>query len=215
MAKSLARVFKPWLILGTVILLLAVGVALALGASKIFPGLLPFTSVSESHDSQVIQSVTRTEQIALVSLGIQGISQQKGASKFYGVTVPGSERRTMLQYGFEAKLGVDGKDVTIKSAGEGAYVITVPRFIFIGHDNEKFETVIDENGALSWTTPEIDTAKMISGILSDSGKQEYIAKNEDLLKDQTKAFYGNIVRAIDPKAEVTFDFGAEGAAVQD
>lgn len=214
MAKSIARMFRPWLILGAVILLLAGGVALTLGAAKVFPALLPFTSVSESHDSQVIQSVTRTEQIALVSLGIQGISQQHGASNFYGVTIPGSERRTLLQYGFDAKLGVDGKDVTIKSTTEGAYVITVPRFIFVGHENEKFETVIDESGALSWTTPEIDTAKMISGILNDKGKQEYIAKNEDLLKDQAKAFYGNIVHAIDPKAEVTFDFGVEGAAVQ-
>ena len=125
---------------------------------------------------------------------------------FLGAEVPGSERATFIQYGFDAKLGIEGKDVKLVQAGENDYVISIPEFIFIGHTNESFKLVTEDNGVLSWVTPEIDTAEMISGILNDGDKDKYVASNVETLKDQARAFYAGIVAGIDPAITVRVEF---------
>ena len=66
-------------------------------APRLFPSLAPFASESESTDSRIIESVSRKEQVVLLSLGIQGISEKNGKSTFLGVDVPGSTRASFLQ----------------------------------------------------------------------------------------------------------------------
>jgi len=166
-------------------------------------------SQSESRNTQVINSITREEQIVLLGLGIQGISATTGNSTFLGVTIPGSERASFLQYSFNAKLGVEGKDVQIATKGEKGLLISIPRFIFIGHSNESFQTVVETNGVLSFTTPEIDTAEVITNVLNGEAKSKYIASNDEILRDQAKAFYTGIINAIDPTITVEFEFGQQ------
>jgi hypothetical protein len=125
------------------------------------------------------------------------------------VTIPGSERASFLQYSFNAKLGVEGKDVQIAPKGEKGLLISIPRFIFIGHSNESFQTVVETNGVLSFTTPEIDTAEVITNVLNDGAKSKYIASNDEILRDQAKAFYTGIINAIDPTITVEFEFSQQ------
>lgn len=113
-----------------------------------------FGSESESTDTRVIQSIKRKEQVVLLSLGIQGSSERTEKSIFLGVEVPGSDRATFMQYSFNAKLGMDGRDVRIVTVGEKKYRISIPEYTPIGHSDEDFRLVAENNGVLSFITPE-------------------------------------------------------------
>lgn len=167
----------------------------------------PGGTQAETVHTQVVAAIERTEQVSLVSLGIQGIEKTSGSTTFFGVVVPGSERTKFLQYAFDAKLGLDGGHVVIKQDSEKQFTITISEFTFIGYDNMHFELATESNGVLSWVTPEIDTAAMANSIMSTETKQKYIDANRELLRDQAESFYGGIIKAVDPTIDVTFDFG--------
>ena len=120
--------------------------------------------------------------------------------------VPGSGRASFIQYGFNAKLGIDGQEVKIKQTAEDAFLVSIPEFIFIGHDDVNFKAAAVNNDILSWTTPEIDTVEMINNVLNDETKQQYIDSNEEVLRDQAKAFYTGIITSIDSTIVVNFEF---------
>lgn len=161
---------------------------------------------SEARNTQVINSITRQEQVVLLSLGVQGISERKDQSKLFGADIPGSERVSFVQYNFDAKLGIEGEEVTIEQTGEDEFLVTLPEIIFIGHDNESFRLVAENNGALSWVTPDIDSVEMINDILDDDAQDQYIDDNEQILRDQAMAFYSGIIKSIDPDIVVDFEF---------
>lgn len=187
--------------------LVAAVVLLAFGADKIFSGLSIFESNSETSHTQIINAVERKEQVVLLSLGIQGISEKSaGRSAFFGVEIPGSERASFIQYTFNAKLGIEGKDVDIEQTADGDYLVQIPEFKFIGHDNVSFQLVAENNGVLSWVTPEIDSLEMVNNILSADDQEQYIASNEEMLRGQAEAFYSRIITSIAPAAQVSFDF---------
>ncbi|MBO3089674.1 hypothetical protein [Cellulomonas dongxiuzhuiae] len=183
-----------------------VGALLAYGVMRAFPDLSLFDTGSQDRDAEIVSSITREEQVVLLSLGIQGIVEQSQTGSFLGVDVPGSERSSFVQYGFNAKLGIEGSDVRIARAGEDELVISVPEFVFIGHDDETFRTVVEDNGVLSWVTPQIDTAEMINSILDEGGQDQYIDENQEILEDQARAFYTAIVTSIDPTTALRFEF---------
>ena len=199
MAKMFGRVVVP-------AVALIVGVALALGAMQFLPGLSAFRSTSESRNTQVINAIQREEQIVLLSLGIQGISERKEGRQFFGVDIPGANRAAFLQYNFKAKLGLEGADVQIEPVGENMYRIALPAFKFIGHDDVNFRMAAEENGVLSWITPEIDTVETINQILNDEAQTQYVEDHREVLEDQAMAFYSGIIRSVDPDAEGVLDF---------
>lgn len=170
-------------------------------------GLLsPFGINSESHDSQVITAIERTQEVSLLSLGIQGIKEEKESATVFGTNIPGTGESVFLQYNFKAKLGIDGAKVKVTKTGEKAYLITVPEFIFIGHAKPTFKVAVEDGGVLSWATPDIDKLKMVNEILHDDGQQKYLADHEDFLADQTKVFYTSLITSIDPDAVTKFEF---------
>jgi hypothetical protein len=190
---------------------LVVGAAVAIGAMAMLPGREAFGSKSESRNTQIINSITREEQVVLVSLGIQGLKSKEEKGQVFGFDIPGSERAVFLRYSFTAKLGLEGKDVKVTPTGEKQLLVSIPEFIFIGHANEDFEIAVQKDGALGWMSPSIDPAQMVTEILNDEARLEYVKSHDGLLRDQAKAFYGNIIRAIDPTLDVQFEFRAGGA----
>ena len=204
MQQSSSKSAAKWLF--ATVALVVVAALLAYGAIKAFPDLSPFSSTAESRNTQIINSITREEQVVLLSLGIQGISEQTERGSFLGMDIPGSGRATFVQYAFHAKLGIDGRDVRITQTDEANFVVSIPEFIFIGHDKESFETVVENNGVLSWTTPEIDTVEMINEILDDEAQDQYVDSNMEVLEDQARVFYSAIVTSIDPSIALTFEF---------
>ncbi|GIG41430.1 hypothetical protein [Cellulomonas phragmiteti] len=187
-------------------------VAVCLGALVTYVAMTAFSrfslvgSASEERDTRVVTSVTRQEQVVLLSLGIEGIAEQTERGSFLGMDIPGSGRSSFVQYGFNAKLGIEGKDVRIVPTGEGKFRISVPEFIFIGHDDESFRTVVEDNGVLSWVTPQIDVVEMINTILDQDAQSEYVEANTEILQDQARVFYTGIVQGIDPTIELEFEF---------
>ncbi|MFT3942988.1 MAG: hypothetical protein QM705_04090 [Ancrocorticia sp.] len=161
---------------------------------------------SERKSEQIIKSISREEQIALVSLGIQGIDKQSSNAKLFGKKVAGTDREVLIQYGFDAKLGVEGKDVKIAEVDENKLRVTIPEFIFIGYDNLNFEVAAENNGILSWTTPEINEVDMVNTILNDDAKTKYVKSNQDLLKEQTEFFYSSIITSADPDIQLEFEY---------
>lgn len=188
-----------------VLVTLLAGGALLFGLQNLFPNLSPFQTTSASRNTQIINAIERKEEVVLLSLGIQGISERTAGSKLFGVDVPGSNRAMFLQYSFNAKLGLEGKDVKIDRSGDHRYRLSVPGFKFIGHDNVSFKMAAENNGVLSWATPQIDPVETINQILNDEAKSQYLTANQQILTDQAKAFYTGIIRSVDPSAEVTFD----------
>ncbi len=191
-------------------LVIVVVVAGALGAGAFGTSSTPAPPVdttSTSRNTQVINAIEKIDEVALVSLGIQGIMEKTQTATIFGMEIPGSGRALYLQYAFTAKLGVDGGEVGIRQGDTpDEFVISIPRFIFIGHDDVKFKLAVENNGVLSFMTPEIDEFEVVNEILNDGSKKEYVNSNEDTLRAQAKSFYTSIIKGIDPKLDVDFDF---------
>jgi hypothetical protein len=199
---------STWLAVVLAVCLVGAGALVGLVATGGLPGL--FAVNSESRSSQVVNSITREQQVVLLSLAIQGIEEKKQNREFVpGFVVPGSERAVFMMYSFKAKIGLEGRDVKVSPKGDNAFLVIVPDFVFIGHSDEQFRLAAQENGLLSWaTTPEIDREEMVNTILNDGAQRTYIDSNREILQSQTKVFYTNIIHGIDPNIELTFDFGS-------
>jgi hypothetical protein len=209
----LIKLFKARVLLWPVLLIIVLvvagtGAAFASGALNALALSSLFTSSSHERDSQVVQSVTRLQEVALLSLHIEGISKHESNGEIFGVAVPASEKTTLIQYKFDAKLGIDGSQVTIEPTGPGSFRVTIPQFIGIGFDKPAFEDPLESSNALGWlATPAVQT-RMVNNILSDENKQKYISQNEAALKEQAKVFYSGLIASIDP--EITVDFAFAG-----
>jgi hypothetical protein len=99
-----------------------------LAAIQFLPKLDPFGIERSNRNSQIIESVSREEQVALVSMGIQGIQEEtsSGTLPFLETVIPGSQRATFAQYSFTANLGGDGEDVRIEETGEDSFHVSIP-----------------------------------------------------------------------------------------
>ncbi|MGB3374235.1 MAG: hypothetical protein WBA87_03750 [Microbacterium sp.] len=210
--------FKARVLIWPLVLLIA-----AIAAGGVFlvvkgPTILSALGIStQESSSQVITSITRTEEVSLLSLGIQGIDSKKtkGKDPFFGMELPGTERATFIQYEFKAKLGFDAKHVKIKALDDNAYRVSIPQFIFIGHSDIKLELIADTSGGLSAFTPEIKQLDMANKVLSDKEQSKYIADNEETLREQAEFFYTRIVSAIEPEATLEFEFAGDPSAAAD
>lgn len=162
----------------------------------------------KSTNTQVVRSVRMEEQVVLMSLGIQGLTEEKRNSTVLGKDIPGTGRSVFIQYSYRAKLGIEGDEVRVEQTGDKQYLVTIPEFVFLGHSDEDFKTVVEDNGMLSWVTPDIDTAAVITKVLNDEAKQQHVDDNHALLEDQARNFYTGIIHGIDPEIEVDFKFRA-------
>src|SRR6478735_6661141 len=108
-----------------------------------------FGSSSSERDSQVVQAVTRVQEVALLRLHIEGIDRHESNGEIFGVAIPASEKTTLLQYRFDAKLGVDGSKVKIERTGPESLRVTIPESKFIGFDNLVFEDALERGNPLS------------------------------------------------------------------
>ncbi len=172
-----------------------------------------FTGEPSTKSSEVIKYVLPQQEVALASLRIEGLERADSDGDLFGipgVPLPASGRLVYIEYEFDAKLGIDGAAVIITQDGESAYTVSIPEFIFIGHSNEHFSDPIENNGILSWLTKEISQTEMVNNILSAEKKDEYVANSLQVLKDQSTAFYGSIIRSVDADATLTFEF-ADGS----
>lgn len=164
---------------------------------------------TETVNTQVTNAIDRTGEVALMSLGVQGIERRTDKATFFGMDVPGSERALFLQYEFTGKLGLDGEDVRIEQTADKKYTIRIPKFIFIGFSDPHFQVAVENNGVLSWTTPAIDTTDMTNRILSEESLQAHVTSNREPLTEQAEAFYGGIIAGVDPDIELDFQFDAQ------
>ncbi|MET3809409.1 hypothetical protein [Arthrobacter sp. UYEF3] len=201
-----ARVLLWPLLLITVLVVAGTGAAFAFGGLNALAISSLFTSSSNERDSQVVQAVTRVQEVALLSLHIEGVTRHESNGEILGVAIPASEKTTLIQYKFDAKLGVDGSQVKIEPIGPKSFRVTIPQFIGIGFDNPVFEDPLESNNALSWLTPPAVQTRMINNILSDENKQKYITQNAVALKEQAKVFYSGIIASVDPEITIDFEF---------
>ncbi|MGV0350223.1 hypothetical protein ACUY2G_04740 [Corynebacterium guaraldiae] len=195
--------------LSTTLIALVVLLSLACAGLGVYAVRQPqevYTAPVESTNSQVINAVEREEQVVLLSLGIQGLTEKSSAGQVFGVRVPWTGRTQFVQYSYKAKLGIEGKDVSVTETGEHSYTVHIPDFIFIGHTDEEFKTAVENNGVLSWTTQPLDAASTVSDVLSADKKRKDINDNRELLEDQARSFYEGIIRGVDSEAQVTMEF---------
>lgn len=186
---------------------LLVGVVVAVGALFVFRApIASWIGQTTDKNTQIVNAVTRTQEVALVTLGIEGIEERKTEDgQLLFLSIPNS-RATFVRYSFDAKLGINAEGVKIDEQPDGSFVVRIPSFIVIGLDNQHVETAVESNDVLSWTTPEIDKDEIYNTIFGDDVEAEYLSKNDELLQDQTRAFYSTIVHAIDPDVVVEFEF---------
>lgn len=190
-----------WIVAG----LLALALVLGLFAPSNFLSHA-FTSSTESRDTSVVTSITREETVVLMSLGVQGLMEENTSRALLGVEIPWSDRTTFLQYSFTAKLGIDGKEVAIERVADDEFLISIPEFVFVGHSDVEVKVAVEDNGTLSWITPEIDGVEMVNEVLNPDAEREYLGANTELLQEQAATFYRGIVTSVDPEATVEFEF---------
>lgn len=185
----------------------AIGITAGMALVASFPSLGEIFGVEEeSSSTEVIQGVREIEEVALVSLSVQGIETRRANSQVFGIDVPGTGRVTFIQYSFDAKLGVDGADVEIEEKGENAFLVTMPEFIFIGYDQPRFEEPIEANGVLSWVTTDFEDLEIANEVLDDDAQREYLVQQHETLQEQAEAFYRSLILSIEPEATIEFDF---------
>ena len=201
-----ARVLLWPLLLITVLVVTGTGAAFAFGGLNALALSSLLTSSSNERDSQVVQAVTRVQEVALLTLHIEGLARHESSGEILGVAVPESTKTTLIQYKFDAKLGIDGSQVKIEPTGPESFRVTIPRFIGIGFDDPVFEDPLESSNALSWLTPPAVQTRMMNNILSDENKQKYITQNEAALKEQAKVFYSKIIASVDPEITIGFEF---------
>lgn len=187
-----------------VILLILVVAGIAAFAGLTLGKMLGAT---EERDVQVVRSVIGEEQVILLTAGLSDIKEERDNQDFFGLfDIPFSERAVFLRYDFDAKFGIEGKDVEIEPLGDKAYRITIPSFQFLGYDEPEFSVATEANGILSWATPEIDTLQATEELLTDAAVAEHIDGFRPLLEEQAATFYSRIVSGIEPDATLTFAF---------
>ena len=203
--------FKVRVLLWQVLLLIVVlvgGAAAAFASGGLNALALKslFSSSSSERDSQVVQAVTRVQEVALLSLHIEGVTRHESNGEILGVAIPASEKTTLIQYKFDAKLGVDGSQVKIEPTGPKSFRVTIPHFIGIGFDKPKFEDALERSNPLGMLAAPAIQSRMTNNVLSDENKQKYVTQNAAALKDQAKLFYTGIIANVDPEITVDFEF---------
>lgn len=166
----------------------------------------PLGIQSESHDTQVINAIERTQEVSLLRLSIEGLTDEDRSAAIFGQSIPGTGEKVFLRHSFDAKLGIDGAQVEVTKTSANVYLISVPEFDFIGYAEPSFEVATEDSGVLSWVTPDIDKLEMVNEILNDEAQQAYLASNQDLLEEQTEVFYDSLITSIDPAIVTTFEF---------
>lgn len=161
---------------------------------------------TKASDTQVINAIERQERVVLLSLGVQGIADNTITSQFLGYDVPGTSKALFLKYNYRAMLGIDGKKVKVSKTGDHEFKVQVPEFEFLGNSDISFQKAVEQNGLISWVTPDVDVSKMVNEILNSSARQKYLSDNEDLLKEQCQSYYNGLVKSIDSEAKIVFDF---------
>ncbi|MGO3528793.1 hypothetical protein [Glutamicibacter arilaitensis] len=198
------KIYKGLLNTVGVLLLMAIGGVLALATAHFYSN--PFDLLSQKRNTEITHSLQREEQVVLLSLGVQEIENTSQDKTFFDFKIPGTTRTSHVQFSFDAKVGIEGEDVKVEEAGNNRYIVSIPEFIFIGHENLNVKLINEENGVLSWVTPDIDQNEMLQKVLSDELQDEHIEKNEDTLREQAPSFYKRIVEGIDPSATLEFKY---------
>lgn len=190
---------------GVMVLLAAAVVAFVAGRSM---SLIadPISTEVTKDTREVIMAVERREEIVLLSTATEGLHTVQSEGRIFKWPLPRSVRTNILQYSFNAKLGIDGRDVSIREISEDQFRVTIPEFKTIGFSEPKFKTVHRSDGVLSFVTEDIDTAAAVTEILNDETRQEHIDSNRDLLQDQARLFYSDLIRAIDEDVTLQFEF---------
>lgn len=166
-----------------------------------------FFGATEERDTQVLRSITREQQVILLTAGITEIKEERENQSFFELfDIPGSERVMFVRYEVDAKFGIEGDDVAVARTGENAFRVTMPEFIYLGYANPRFETATEANGLLSWTTPAIDKFSFVEEELSDEAVVTHIEGFRPVLEEQARAFYTNIITSIAPDAAIEFVF---------
>lgn len=163
-------------------------------------------TVKTDKDSLTVKSLSKEKQIVLVNLGLSEILNEEKSSQLFGKNIVGTSRKKFIQASFDAKLGLNGKDVDITKDGKNSYLITVPKFIFIGYSNPNFKLLDEHNGVFSSFTSDINESDMINKVLNGKSKKKYLTKYDDLLRQSTKEFYRGIVQNTNPEAKLSFKF---------
>ena len=212
MTTTPAPVRKKGTRLWAKLLLIAVILAVIAGAALISFTVGKFFGANESRDTQVIRSIKGEEQVILVTAGMTDVKEERedGLNIALGdwdlFTLPGSERSVLIRYEYDAKFGIEGKDVQIRQTGDNAYTVSIPEFIYLGYANPDLSIANEKNGLLSWTTPEIATDEVFEELLTQPAVEAHIDGFRPLLEEQAETFYSRIVEAIDPAIELTFEF---------
>lgn len=171
-----------------------------------------FFGAQESRDTQVIRSIKGEEQVILLTAGMTDVKEEKADGLKLAIgdlqlfTLPGTERSLLVRYEYDAKFGIEGKDVDIQPTGKDSYLVMIPKFIYLGYANPDLSVAGEKNGALSWTTPEIDKSAVFEQILTDQVMNEHIEGFRPVLQQQAETFYTRIVNAIDPSIQLQFEF---------
>lgn len=193
------------LLVVVILAVVAVAALVSFNIGKIF-------GATESRDTQVIRSIKGEEQVILVTAGMTDVQEEREDGLDFAIgdwdlfTLPGSERSVLVRYEYDAKFGIEGKDVEISQTGDNAYLITIPKFIYLGYANPDLSVADEKNGLLSWETPEIDTTEVFEELLSEQAVEQHIEGFRPVLEEQAKLFYSKIVHAIDPAITLDFQF---------
>jgi len=160
------------------------------------------------HEQEVIVQIEDIGEVALLKLSVCDIFDQTNHTDFFGHKLIGSEKTKFIRTSFNAKLGINSRDVRLREmeriGNTRSFQFTIPEFVFIGYDNFHSEVAFEKKGALSWTNSEIDSTEMINKILGEDNQKEYLQENIDLLKESCESFYSSFVRSLVPDAYLSF-----------
>lgn len=161
---------------------------------------------SRSTQTEVVKSVEFSQDITLMRLGVAEVDSEENFAKLNNIELPGTSKEIYLKFTCKLQLGIDGQDVKITKIGDNSYRIAIPKFKSLGISEPDVDTILDQSGALSLFTKDVDRDELENEMMNNLATDTYIEENRAALEMQAQTFYTSIVHGVDPDVTLQFTF---------
>lgn len=202
------KIFIKGLVALVVTFAVLVGIATGAAIGLKRAGFSLFDTKTVTSDERIVESIRTKQDITLLHVNVHSIFQEETQNiKRFSITIPDSDRHLIFVYRYTANLGIDGKEVSIEKTSDKSYTVKIPIFKVLGTSNVKWDEDIDINGALAFLSEEPKKNKIRTCLLSEETlDKKNLSESDELMREQAETFYSNIIHAIDPEIELTFEF---------
>ncbi len=154
----------------------------------------------------MVKYIEKVNQVVFLNVGIQKVDTISNVQKKFGWEIPYSEKKAIIILNYSAKLGIK-QPVSIQENGENSFTIHIPKFEVIGVEldsKEPYTLYSKDNGILSYSTKDVDTAEAATKGLSNKQQKKYLNHYKESLQESAENYYNNLFQSVYPDCTLEF-----------